>query len=555
MLAIAGVAVMAAPAQAADYTITIHNSAAGYTYQAYQVFAGGLTSDSGDDILTDITWGDGVNGETLLPALQADDTIGSYFVDCNTAAQAAQALEGFGDDSENLDAFAKLVGKNLGTPAGTSSYETGGGPAKYTISGLDSGYYLIQSTQVPEMGTHTKYMLQIVKSIEVTPKATDVPTVEKKVYEAEKYSQDGGYGQGYNDVADYDIGDTVSFKLIGSVPDMSAYDSYAYAFHDTMSAGLALDEESIQVYLTTAKNQELDAPLDAGSYSVSTQSLDDGCTFELSFSDLKQVAGIGEASYVVVTFDATLTSDAVIGLDGNSNEAYLSFSNNPYAEETGKTPKDAAVVFTYALDATKVDADQAQTKLEGAEFVLFNEAKTHVAKVEASTGTLQGWVALTEIAPGANESTITYEQLAGYSAGLDSAIILRSAQTTGQFSVSGLDDSAYSLREIKAPAAYNLLTQDVAVTLTATTANGQAWDDLVAANALTKLQVQVGDSPAAEGNISDGTVSITVENKKGTPLPETGGMGTTLFYAAGGTLAAVAGGLLIVHKRRSAKGR
>ena len=140
-------------------------------------------------------------------------------------------------------------------------------------------------------------------------------------------------------------------------------------------------------------------------------------------------------------------------------------------------------------------------------------------------------------------------------AGLDSAIILRSAQTTGQFSVSGLDDSTYSLREIKAPAAYNLLTQDVAVTLTATTANGQAWDDLVAANALTKLQVQVGDSPAAEGNISDGTVSITVENKKGTPLPETGGMGTTLFYVIGGLLVVGAGILLVVRFRMRASNK
>ena len=85
-----------------------------------------------------------------------------------------------------------------------------------------------------------------VGDINITVK-TDAPTVEKKVLEDDKYNQDGGYSTGYNDVADYNMGDAVYFHLIGSVPDMSRYDTYKYIFHDTLSAGLTLNEDSIKV--------------------------------------------------------------------------------------------------------------------------------------------------------------------------------------------------------------------------------------------------------------------------------------------------------------------
>ena len=308
------------PALAAgNYTITIDNSTAGFTYAAYQVFAGDLTEDAGKTVLSNITWGDGVNGTTLLAALQGDDN----FADCTTAADVAEALADFGDDSTSLDAFAEIVASNLGgTVAGTSTFAE----SHYTISNLDAGYYFVKSTAVPATATHTKYILKVTDNVTIHSKHTGIPTVEKKVLENDKYDQDGGYGTGYNDVADYNIGDTVSFKLIGTVPDMSAYDTYKYVFHDTMSSGLTLNEGSIKVYLTNAKDAALTSPLTAG---YTTPVTTDGCSFEVSFANLKSVAGIGDAQYVVVTFDTTLNSDAVIGLDGNPNEVLLEFSNNP----------------------------------------------------------------------------------------------------------------------------------------------------------------------------------------------------------------------------------
>ena len=543
LLAVTLVAVFSIPALAAgNNTITIEKGTAGYTYEAYQVFAGEVAEDGGNTILTNIDWGSGVVNSALLTALQGDETVGSSFTDCTSAADVADALGTL--STENMNIVAELIAANLTTVAVTSTYNT----TNYTISGLDSGYYFIQSTDVPDTGTHTKYMLKVVKSITVKPKDSDIPGVEKKVLEDEKYTQNGGYGAGYNDVADYDIGDTVPFKLIGTIPDMTAYETYSYTFHDTMSDGLTLDESSIQVYLTTAKEATLDTPLTAdGNYTVTTSGLDDGCSFEVAFTDLKTVPGIGANRYVIVTFNATLNENADIGLDGNPNTVYLTFSNNPYDDSTGKTPDDKAIVFTYQLNTTKVDGDD-QTPLPNAQFVLFNEEKTAVALIDAA-GKVDSWIPLTTIQAGATAETITAEQLQGYTPAGGGSIILTSAETTGLFTVTGLDDDVYYLREIAAPALYNPLEDDVKVEINATTNNGQTWVDFSAASALTALEVKVNDGAGAAGTLNTGAVAINVENNKGNTLPETGGIGTTLFYVIGGTLAVSAGILLVIRKR------
>ena len=85
------------------------------------------------------------------------------------------------------------------------------------------------------------------------------------------------------------------------------------------------------------------------------------------------------------------------------------------------------------------------------------------------------------------------------------------------------------------------------VVITATTANNQNWDG-TASSALTKLEV-TADGTAGTGNTSTGVASITIANNKGSTLPETGGMGTTLFYVLGGILVVAAIVLLVTKKR------
>lgn len=540
---------LAISAFAADtYTITIDNKTSGHTYEAYQVFKGDLSRD----VLSNIEWGAGVNGDALLTALKADDTIGTSFEDCESAADVAEVLaKSFKDNPANLDAFAAVVGAHLADAAtGTSIWDAD--QKQYTISGLAAGYYFVKNSSVPNTGAYTKFMLKLVKNTTVTPKS-DVPSVEKKVQEDDKYKEDGGYGDGYNDVADWNIGDAVPFKLIGTIPEMEGYETYKYSFHDTLSNGLTLNADSIKVYVTEGKDATLNelTPLEKDTdYTVTTSDTGDGCSFEVSFSDLTTIDAVTaeSAKYIIVAYTATLNENAVIGLPGNPNEVYLKFSNNPAQSgeddnEEGETPEDKVIVFTYELDTTKVDGADPQEKLENAEFVLLNEAGDKVAKVNAGTGKFEGWV---DLPTGTGTAgAITYEDWTTLNE--SDKVILKSGDQ-GLFKVIGLDDGTYNLREIKAPDGYNLLDDDVEVVITATTANSQSWTSGNASEALTNLTV-TADSKSGTGDVNTGIAGVTIANNKGATLPETGGMGTTIFYILGGILVIGAGVLLITKKR------
>lgn len=525
-LALVMVFAMAACAVAATVTVPSDGILKDHTFTAYQIFSG--REEGG--VLSDVGWGSGINSDAFLAALKADTTYGSLFTDCADAAAVAKVL---GDNNTNTgmaNAVAKLAYANK-TGSGTTL--TSG------ENTMDGGYYLVVDTtaNVGEGGAYNTALLQVVGNINITVK-TDAPTVEKKVLEDDKYNQDGGYGTGYNDVADYNMGDAVSFHLIGSVPDMSRYDTYKYTFYDTLSDGLtAPAKETVKVYLSSDKTLDEGDSDVTGSFTVSVS----GQKITVTIADLKSVSGIGDANYVIVAYTAELNQNAVVGLDGNPNVVYLEYSNKPDqsgsgdTDNTGKTPEDKVIVFTYELDTTKVDGQDNTKKLKGAEFVLLNSDGTKVAKI--TNGKFDGWQDLPAIVDGkipadswATETVLTSDD-------------------NGLFSVVGLDDGTYKLREIVAPAGYNLLSEDITVVITATTTNGQTWTDGVASSALTKLEV-TADSKAGTGDTSSGIAGITVANNKGSTLPETGGMGTTVLYVGGGVLV-LAAVVLLIAKRRS----
>ena len=534
------------PAAPATYTITIENNKPGHTYEAYQVFAGDLA----DGILSNIQWGTGVNGAGLLAALKADLTLGSDFTNCTTAADVAKVLtESFNGDSDELNAFAVLVNAHLAdTPTGTSEAIS---EEKYTISNLPAGYYLLKdkdNSLDDSNSAYTMYMLQLVGNLTTTPKAS-APTVEKKVQENTKVTENEGYGTGYNDVADWNIGDAVPFKLIGALPAMSGYDTYKYVFHDTLSAGLTLNAGSVKVYLAESADADLSSltPLNAGTdYTLVTSPAEGHCSFEVVFNDLTEVTIPEGNEFIIVAYTATLNENAEIGLDGNPNAVYLEFSNNPYDEkETNETPKDTVIVFTYELDTTKIDGGSADpenpTKLPGAQFVLLNSDGNRVAKIDENNK-FDGWA---ELPTGSGaDSAITYEDWTTYNT--TNPVILTS-DSDGLFRVIGLDDGTYQLREIKAPDGFNLLPSDVAVVITADTNNCQDWSG-TAADVLTDLNVTANEEPG-NGQADTGIAAITIANNKGATLPETGGMGTTVFYVLGGILAVGAGVLLVARRR------
>ena len=544
------------PAFAAEnYSITIQNDKTGHTYEAYQIFTGDVSSDAQQGgnvegpILSNIVWGRGVNGAGLLAALKEADA--AKYGQCEDAADVAEALGAENAAAADAAAFAEIAAKHLTDATGTANAPVDG---NYVIEGLPAGYYLVKDQDGSLEGdadAATEYIVQVLGNVAMEPKDSDIPTVEKKVSE-EDYHQDDGYGTTYNDVADWDIGDSVPFKLIGSIPDMSAYDTYEYIFTDTLSNGLTLQEGTVQVYIAVNRDDEVRdyTPLTEGEdYTLTVNNVENGGgSFSIAFDDLKTAPYVdqGNRNFVIVTYDATLNANAEIGLDGNPNNVYLEFSNNPNGDGRGRTAEDTVIVFTYELDGTKVDGENVETKLEGAEFVLLNGGHTRVAHIE--NGKLVGWIDLPEGYGDRNYNEIPYEAWQTLN-GTTSVIMTSAAE--GVFGVSGLDEGTYYLMEIKAPTGYNLLENALRLDIAATTTNGQNWAGDPAA-ALTALTIDVDRGGAQNGDVGTGAVALTVANNQGATLPETGGMGTTLFYVIGGLLVAGAGILLVVRLRMRA---
>lgn len=518
-MAIAGVAgastAMAEDTASSGFSITINKTETGHKYEAYQVFTGRLD----DNTLSDIEWGAGVDGEALSTAKYEG----------KSAKEIAKSL-----NNTNAETFANNVaGGNsaksyLKTAAGSVEGETG---QNKKITNLSAGYYLlkdtIDSTTAAQPAAYTKFILKVVGNVEVTPK-TDTPSVEKKVQEnSDKYVTNSGYGAGYNDVADYNIGDAVPFKLIGTVPNMDRYDTYKYTFNDTASNGLTLpSQDGVKVYVANDKagNGEVDIT-DSATITVEGQKL------TVAFTDLKKVEGVTANKYIIVEYSATLNSNAVIGLNGNENAVKLTFSNNPNqsgeggSNPQGETPEDKVIVFTYQLNGTKVDATDNTKTLKDAEFKLQRQSDSKWAQITGGKVTAWG--------DEGNASVVKSDD-------------------NGNFSVAGLDDGKYNVKETKAPAGYDLPANPFVVTLKAETKNDQEWDGNPA-TALTKIEVTV-DGTAGTGNAQNGTAAINIVNTKGSNLPETGGMGTTILYAAGAAIVLVAAfGIAFAVRRRNAR--
>lgn len=479
-MAVAGF--MGAGTAFADEANTITGPKNGHTYEVYQIFTGDLA----DGKLSNVKWGSATakNGTAATDAeLKTVTDLASKSVDDNAQATA-----------NAIAAYLKSDAQPTATIDDTNP-----------TAQVPSGYYLIKdkNNTVPDGQAATTYIVTVAGNVTITPKS-DVPSFEKKLKDTNDTT---GETSDWQDSADYDINDAVPFKLEGTVASNYAdYDTYYFAFHDVEENSLTFNKDSVKVYVD-------DTEITSG-YSVVTEDLTDGCTFEVKFADLKAIDGVKAGSKIRVEYTSTLNENAVLGKHGNVNKAKLQFSNNPNDSQngetspTGETPWDNVIVFTYKTVINKVD-DKNQP-LKGAEFTLSKKMK------DGSTKPV--------------------------------AVVKDSEGTT--FTFNGLDDGDYVLTETKTPAGYNSIKP---ITFTVTANHTITWEGEDRDTILTSLS----------GNAASGEITFTptddkseldtsVVNKPGSSLPETGGMGTIVLYAAGAVLV-IAAGVYFGLKKKNAR--
>lgn len=475
-------------------TFTITAPAGEHQYEIYQIFTGDLK----DKTLSNIKWG--ANGTGVLGTAVAQDILNAL-----TALNTTETI-----DTVKLATISTYV--NLTSPVATIGGKDGeiDNPTSYEAA---AGYYLIKDKDATVSGndSYTKYLVKVVGKLTIEPKSA-VPSFEKKIKDTNDTT---GETTEWQDSADYDIGDVIPFKLEGTVAaNYDQYTTYTFKFHDKEEAGLTYQGVT-DVY---AMNGTDKVTIPTDKYRVNykdKQSQQDGCTFEVVFNNLKEISGVTANTKIVVEYNSRLNENAVLGNQGNVNTAQLEFSNNPNVNQggTGKTPWDSVIVFTYKVVVNKY-ADKLPTdggtKLSGAEFTLTkklpNNGTQDIAVVKSEDGT--------------------------------------------SFTFKGLDDGQYVLTETKTPDKYNTIAP---IEFTVTASHATEWDGTNRTGVLTSLT-----GVATTGEItftpSDdyAQLSTDVVNKSGSLLPETGGIGTTIFYIVGVVLVLGAGVLLVTKKRMNA---
>lgn len=482
LAALALVLAMAVPAWADGAnqgTISVP-AGSSHTYKVYQIFTGDYSKGK----LSNVKWGK--NSKNRGDGVNADDKVSEDVLNRLAAVVS-------GSDAEKLaviEEYADLNSEAIVTVTHDS-------PA--TVA---PGYYLFKDTTAT--AENEVYITEVVGNVLIKAKNSNVPGFEKKLKDT---NDTEGTTTDWQDVADHDIGDEIPFKLEGTVPDdYVEYDSYYFAFHDEEEGGLTFNKDSVEVYVDDTK-------ITTG-FEVKT-STTDGCSFEVVFSNLKDIEAVHAGSVIRVEYTSTLNPNAVIGGNGNLNKAQLEYSNNPRdTNSKDKTVWDNVVVFTYQVVVNKYANSVAENnKLPGAEFTLTKKLNGDTTKVIAAVKSEDGV----------------------------------------RFTFKGLDDGEYTLTETVTPEGYNTIDP---ITFNVTAYHEITWDGTGNRDTLLKSLTGnkvTGEITFAENAKVNGSLVTDIINKSGTVLPSTGGMGTTVFYVVGGGLMAVAVVLLVTKKRMENK--
>lgn len=452
---------MPAIAEGETGSITINDAVVGQTYTIYQV----LDLESYNASANAYSYKATTAWRTFI---NSDQIKGTYV---EVDAQGYVTWKSGADAAAFAKAAQKYAKDNSITNQGSVTATT----TTVSFTGLDLGYYLVDTT----LGTLCS--LDTTNPNVVMEEKNEVPTNVKTVEE----DSTGNYGE----KNDADIGQTVNFK--STITAQAGAENYV--FHDTMSAGLTYTDVTGVTLNGTA--------VDASNYTVVSIGLTDGCTFEVRFTQTF-CDTLKANDQIVISYRATLNEKAVVAGEGNPNTSKVSYGDS---SNTKYTPDSQTKTYTWDVDVFKYTMKgETETALAGATFTLSKNADGSNPIALVSEGNNVYRVAKT---------------------GETETITEITTDTTGKFTIEGLDADTYYLTETKAPDGYNKLAGPVTIVIGE---NGVV-------NATTEAP--------------QGVDEVKVLNQTGTELPSTGGIGTTVFYVAGGALVLIAAVLLITRKR------
>lgn len=496
-------------------------------------------------------------------------------------AHADQELEGtysafryFVEDVRTAIKDAGIEGETVYV-ASTDNYN------RIRLANMPYGYYIIDEISEHDENDEQYYASSLCIVNTANPTATvnlksDYPSIIKKILEDDNKDAIGSAGDGWNDIADYEIGQTVPFRYQSTISDMNGYDGYYYAFHDSMDDELTFHNDKREISITITKGDK-SYKLEDSEYNVvtDTQLLDEGDTFMIEIEDIKKIIDtefsdtideLGHNDYsdmtVTLTYNATLNDLAAedTGRPGFENDVRLEFSNDADSAgegETGYTPWDTVVCFTYKINGLKTN--NYDKELAGAKFRLYSdeECKNEVF-VKAKNGSADnGYVVINRDSAGGTDHT-------GGTA--PSGAVEMVSDSNGNFTIYGLDQGIYYLKETDAPDGYRQILDPIVLTLTPSftdqrdsyVAGNGAFDDVLIdleATAHIKTSLDGAESETdnvLETNIDDGSADIKIVNEVGTKLPVTGSTATLIMLGAGVVLVTGAVAASVISKKKKA---
>ena len=517
------------------------------TFKAYQIFKADVvdSTEAGatGKIVSNVKWADGVGADAqkaIIAAINEFQTnalkdgagpedVANWLTENVKDITVATRV----DKDSVLNKIAKVVKDNV-APTGESFNAGNAFEPKNADNTPNTGYYLFltddtsigQSTKNNKKNTGTSPIFAVVgdSGVKVAEK-TKIPTVEKKIMDDKPDSK-------WEDKADSQMGQDVHYQLKGTVADnIATFDTYYYEFHDELSAGLTANASTVEVKIGDKPLLHNSTEGNTTGYDVS---IDDATnTLTVKFTDLKAAAKqvnatLDGSSNVVVTYTAQLDPEkaekVTVGGMGNENKVKLIYSNNPMSDGKGESVPDTVRDYTYALKLVKEDSAAGATKLKGVKFTIQSTNPDDSGEGGTSRG--------------------KYVQMNG---SLDNGAYEFETDENGEISVKGLDAGTYTVKETHTLDGYNTLPD---FTFTISTAEGDLNKTEEQATTLTVNTSKDGtDLVEVNGSAENGTVNLTVKNKKGSGLPLTGLNGVTFTWIAGGAVLCIG----VAHLIRSRK--